>query len=92
MRKKRGSTETRFRHIIGIIIPNAWDADGKATSWSIAAYNEKTYQIDMRNEIGRRVLVHAGKKIKLSGNIKKNEGKPDMIKIMEYEIIEEADA
>ena len=78
-----------MRQVVGIVIPCAWDSDGRPTGWAIAAYNEKIYRIDMRNERGREVLALAGKKIKLSGDIENKVGAMDLITISEYEIIED---
>lgn len=89
MRKKKGVTANNAEQVVGIIIPCAWDSDGRPTAWAIAAYNEQIYQIDMRNEAGRRAVTFTGKKIKLSGNIEKNDGPMALITISEYEILED---
>jgi hypothetical protein len=90
MQKPNGLEANEYREIIGIVIPNAWDSDGRATAWVISAYNEKVYPIDMANEIGRSMGGLSGAKIKASGFLEKIGDSATRFTVVGYEVIEES--
>jgi hypothetical protein len=90
MQKTNGSATDDYREVVGIIIPNAWDAEGRATAWAISAYNEKVYLIDTENEMGRRIGDYSGSKIKASGFIIKSNESIVTLTIVHYEIVEDS--
>lgn len=91
MKKSNRTRAKDSREVLGIIIPNAWDADGRATAWAISTYNENLYQIDMRNKIGKQLHEIAGKKIKASGTVGGTGGSAAIMTITDFIIIEDAD-
>jgi len=91
MKKSNRSRAKDSREVLGIIIPNAWDADGRTTAWAISTYNENLYRINMRNKIGKQLPEIAGKKIKASGTIGSTDGSAAIMTITAYIIIEDAD-
>lgn len=91
MKKSNRSPAKNRREVLGIIIPNAWDADGRTTAWAISTYNENLYQIDMRNKIGKQLSEIAGKKVKANGTIDGSGGSAAIMTITDYTIIEDVD-
>jgi hypothetical protein len=91
MKKSNRTRAKDSREVLGIIIPNAWDADGRATAWAISTYNENLYQINMRNKIGKQIPEITGKKIKASGTIGCTAGSAATMTITDFIIIEDAD-
>jgi hypothetical protein len=90
--KKSNRTQAKDRReVLGIIIPNAWDADGKTTAWAISTYNENLYQINTRNKIGKQLHEIAGKKVKAHGIIKSSSGSATIMTITDYIVIEDGD-
>jgi hypothetical protein len=90
--KKSNRTQAKdSREVLGIIIPNAWDADGRTTAWAISTYNENLYRIDMRNKMGKQLTKIAGKKIKAAGTINGTGGSTPMMTITDYIVIEDAE-
>jgi hypothetical protein len=90
--KKSSRTQAKdSREVLGIIIPNAWDADGRTTAWAISTYNENLYQINMRNKIGKQLSKIAGKKVKAHGIIKGSSGSSAIMTITDYILIEDVD-
>lgn len=77
--------------MLGIIIPNEWDAEGRTTAWAISTYSEKVYQIDTGNEIGKRLPDIAGKKVKVHGVLDGAADSAPIVTITDYVIIEETD-
>jgi hypothetical protein len=90
MHRTNGSAASEYREVIGILIPSAWDADGRATAWAISAYNEKVYLIDAENEMGRQMGDFLGAKIKASGFIIKTNESATTLTVMDYEIVEDS--
>jgi|WetSurSiteA1Bulk_404760.scaffolds.fasta_scaffold105623_1 hypothetical protein len=91
MKKSNRAQAKDRREVLGIIIPNAWDAEGRTTAWAISTYNENLYQIDMRNKIGKQLPEIAGKKVKAHGFIAGASGSAAIMKITDYIIIEDVD-
>ena len=92
MKKSNRTPAKDRREVLGIIIPNAWDADGRTTAWAISTYNENLYQIDMRNKIGKQLSEIAGKKVKAHGILAGASGSAATMKITDYIIIEDLDS
>lgn len=76
---------------MGIIIPNAWDTDGKTTGWAISTYNEKIYQIEMGGRIERQLPDIIGKKVIAHGVLKGVTTATPIMKITDFAIIEDTD-
>jgi hypothetical protein len=91
MKKSNRTQAEDRREVLGIIIPNAWDADGKTTAWAISTYNENLYQINTRNKIGKHLAEIAGKKVKAYGIIKGFGGSTAIMTITDYVIVEDLD-
>jgi hypothetical protein len=90
--KKSNRTQAKDRReVLGIIIPNAWDADGNTTAWAISTYNENLYQINTRNKIGKQLSEIAGKKVKASGIVKSSASSTAIMTITAYIVIEDMD-
>jgi hypothetical protein len=91
MKKLLKTTTKTSREVMGIIIPNAWDLDGRATGWAISTYNEKIYQIEMGKRIEKQLPNIMGKKVKVHGVLKRATTATPTLKISDFAIIEEAD-
>ena len=77
-----------FITIRGLVVPVDWDDKGNITETAVSTYLEEEYLIE-RNSKGEALLAFLRQKVKVIGLVKINDVGRKVVRVKEYEIIEE---
>ena len=84
---KRGPEEGSIT-IRGLLVPVDWDERGNITETAVSTYFEEEYLIE-RNARGEAMLPFLRQKVKVVGLVSMDERGRKVVRVEEYEVIEE---
>ncbi|MCG6946774.1 MAG: hypothetical protein LJE87_15690 [Deltaproteobacteria bacterium] len=74
--------------IRGLLVPVDWDEKGNITETAVSTYFEEEYRIE-RNVRGEALLPFLRQKVKVSGLVRIDNRGKKVVRVEEYEVIEE---
>ena len=77
---------SKVTKIRGVVIPTAWDDQGKVTGVAISSHDENEYQVDPKGK-GCELLLHIRKEVDAAGVVREEEGKK-IVRIRKYTVNE----
>ena len=77
---------SKVTKIRGVVIPTAWDDQGKVTRIAISSHDENEYQVDPEGK-GPDLLLHIRKEVDATGVVREEEGKK-IVRIRKYTVNE----
>ncbi len=85
MRKK--SAKNKEVKVKGILIPEAWDENGRVVAVHIATNGEKNYDLDCRTTKGKKLLKHLQQEIEVTGVLIQGRNASTKIRVSDYELL-----
>ena len=71
--------------VMGLIVPVAWDDDGRPNSFALFTYDEREFLIDPDNPAGRAVIAMPQQKIKVTGTLGDAVNTRRLLRVKNYE-------